>query len=190
MHRFVAPSKPLFFCGSLLNRFLSKIYICIFVYTFISSLSFSLSLYFSHFLFGHDVDRPPNARVLRTDIRNIKELLTVRIWSRWVAGVRRQNQTYRYFIPTRSPGIPATRRPRSRAEDFSADNRAFVVIAAASTGSKRDSRLRSALPVPSRKVTPHFRASLSLLASLSLVLSSISSSLTFASDRRRADATF
>lgn len=82
------------------------------------SLSFSFPLFISRslsfLLFGNGFDRPPNARVLRTDIRTIKELLIVRIWSRWVAGVRRQNQPYRYFTPVSSSTI---------ASDFSADNR-------------------------------------------------------------------
>lgn len=89
------PSSPPPFCKSLSNRFLSKIYIylyiCVYVCFTVPSCRFSLLV--------HGVDRPPNARVLRTDIRTIKELLMVRIWSRWAADVRRRNQSYRYFVP-------------------------------------------------------------------------------------------
>lgn len=65
------------------------------MYTFVSRL-----FLFSRFFFlVHGVDRPPNARVIRTDIRTIKEFLMVRIWSRWAADVRRQSRSYRYFVP-------------------------------------------------------------------------------------------
>lgn len=81
------------------------------MYTFVSRLCFS-----SHFsLLAHGVDRPPNARVLRTDIRTIKEFLMVRIWSRLAAGVRRGNQSYRYLVP---PGSSST-----IARELFADNR-------------------------------------------------------------------
>lgn len=105
------PSHPysFFFCESLLNRFLSKIYIFVYLCIRLSHpfIPHPLSLPLSLSFFSHGFDRPPNARVLRTDIRTIKKLLMVRIWSRWVAGVRRRNQPYRYFTPR-------SRRRRSR----------------------------------------------------------------------------
>jgi len=86
---------PLFFFASHFRiDFYQKyiyLYICVYVCPTPAPLSISL--------LADGVDRPPNARVLRTDIRTIKEFLMVRIWSRWAAGVRRRNQSYRYFVP-------------------------------------------------------------------------------------------
>jgi len=72
------------------------IYICISVYVR------RLSSFFSR----GGVDRPPNARVLRTDIRTIKELLMVRIWSRWTADSHRRSQPVPIFYPPFPPPIP------------------------------------------------------------------------------------
>lgn len=70
---FFFPSPPFFFANRFRIDFYQKyIYLCICVYP----------TYILFVLFVHGVDRPPNARVLRTDIRTIKQLLMVRIWSR------------------------------------------------------------------------------------------------------------
>jgi len=74
------------------------IYICISVYVRLPS-----SLPPPFFSSGGGVDRPPNARVLCTDIRTIKELLMVRIWSRWAADIHRRSQPVPIFYPTPLP---------------------------------------------------------------------------------------
>lgn len=65
---------PPFFANRFRIDFYQK-YIYVYIYV-------SVYLAYSFVLFVRGVDRPPNARVLRTDIRTIKEFLMVRIWSR------------------------------------------------------------------------------------------------------------
>lgn len=85
---FSFPSPPPFFLQIAFEQiFIKNIYIYVSVYAF---TSWPILSYFSSTAsIAH-----PTLRVLRTDIRTIKELLMVRIWSRQVVVVRRRNQPY------------------------------------------------------------------------------------------------